>query len=416
MLQALVIVSAFSTLWACISELKLLQSYSKAFAIWGLLVLGMIGSSSALVTAGFTLPDLTTSFIFAFSGLFLSMTMFNSQRGLALTKRANNKVPLLIYLVLATLTVVGLFNDSWGFPILMMVGYSPLLILALREFRLEDLKSAVFTGTALINVTLVALSTFTPERFFGECRLDKCSIWGVSIGSFSSGNALGLQLSAMGILALVFATKTSSKIILGLASGFLVDAAAGRTSLVAHIGTILLLISVRYIASTRVRKNILLVLVLLVSFVFALIPFNPQDFTFRGELWIYARNLIPDNLLFGHGASDWVRSAYSSGLFLNYSTHNLWLESLYVSGLLGFVVLLISLTVSSKLWGTDLFHPQVGLFFWLILSGLTEVPAYFARPYIAPSILLIFMLSTMASDDFSRNKMSVAIPRRLESL
>ena len=395
-LQFLSFVCFGSLLAVAFVELRKIANPSLPFALWGAICFGFIGLSSALLTAGIFLPELTNSALFALSGALLSVgVFFGSSTTLESKKGAKGMLVGAIYLILTSLTIIGFFSESWSFPILMMVGYFPLVLLASRAINIENLAVAALWGIATLSAGSMIMVVAIPNLFFGACRFDKCSVWGQSIGTASSGNAFGLMLSALGVLGVLFSSSSSRKVIVAIASALLIDAASGRTSLIAHIGTLIVLISVRYLASTRVRKNILLSTLLLSSLVFAFIPFGPQEFTFRGELWIYARENLFESFLFGHGSSDWVRSAYSSGISLNYSTHNIWLEALYVSGALGFIILLVTVTAQKHLWGGNFSHIQIGMFAWIVLSGLTEVPAFFARPYIVPGFLLLYFLTSL---------------------
>lgn len=371
---------------------------SPAFLVWGILAFGSIGLTSVLSTSGIQISEFISPSIFALSGIILSLSILNKPRYLAPNPGSKGQSFGLIFFLLAILATIGLFSDSWSFPLLMTLGYSPLLIFSKKQLHFSHLKIAVLAGTSFVSFSLISLAILIPSQLFGSCRFDKCSVWGGSIGNLSSGNGFGIVLSAIGILGVLFVTSFPSKVIVALSSGLLIEAGVGRTSLIAHIGTISLLIIINILGKSRLRKNLILVTTLAASFAFALFPFEPQDLTFRGELWIYAKENIGDALLFGHGSSEWVRSANSSGIVLNYSTHNIWLESLYVSGVFGLLVLLATLVSSPKLWGPRVNQPLVGMFLWIILSGLTEVPAYFARTYLVPGFLLIYCLTTLAMD------------------
>jgi hypothetical protein len=369
----------------------------KSLTFWGFLCFGVFGGLAALSSSGVVIPELSSQILFAVSGLLLSIGIVLKPRESDHVRRDLRLIPLLVFLLILLILTIGLFSNSTAFPALMLAGYSPLLFVAARPFLIKDLRHAVLTGSFVCYTMITIFALAIPDQFFGQCRLDKCSVWGQSIGSFSSGNAFGLVLSGLGFLLFVFSTRTIYKIAAAIGTILLIDAASGRTSLIAFIATVLVLILIRLIGNNRLRKNIIVAMVLFGSFAFVLIPFGPESFTFRGELWIYAKSMIPDSLWFGYGASEWVRSAYSSGIVLNYSTHNIWLEAFYVSGVVGFLFFLTTLTFSKSLWGQDTGHPQIGIFLWILIAGMTEVPAFVARPYIFPALLLTYYFIAMSA-------------------
>jgi len=399
--RLVITLAALSFFSAAILEIFRGKFRFDVFVIWGVLTFGIMGTITALQTAGYQLPELTNSAIFGLSGIVFSLGIATSRLPRRVHSKYGNSVPLAVLLLLGLLTTIGIFTDSWAFPVLMIAGFSPLIAISNRTFTLNHLRSSVMAGSAFLSLSIAVMALVIPERFFGSCRLDKCSIWGESIGSLSSGNALGLLFSAVALLGIAFASSKSVRLVIGLSSLFLIEASSGRTSLLAYLSAITAWIFVIWIGKISMKANIALWLVILGSFIFIAFPYSPQDFTFRGELWIYAKSQILENMYFGHGASEWVRSAYSSGIILNYSTHNIWLEALYVSGIFGLVVFVYSLLASKNLWSSTAAHPQVGLFLWLIFTGLTEVPSFIARPYIVPGALLLYYLCSQAESTLS---------------
>jgi O-antigen ligase len=157
-----------------------------------------------------------------------------------------------------------------------------------------------------------------------------------------------------------------------------------------------LVIGTSLAAKTRFRRSAIVSITVVASLVFAIFPFDSEDFTRRGELWIFAREQISSNLFFGFGASGWVRQNGSSSYFLNYSSHNIWLEAAFSIGLVGLVLFFVMFMRQKGLWDPAEVI-QLALFFWIVISGLTEVPSFITRIYLVPSALVFyFMLGSLA--------------------
>jgi O-antigen ligase len=292
----------------------------------------------------------------------------------------------------------------------MGLGYLPVLAISNRQVNKEYFQAALFSALVLVAIVVLAQSTLSAGTFFGECRLDKCSAWGMSIGNLSSGNALGLGFSFLGIMAVALATTTKAKSLLAIAMFVLIDGSSGRTATFSFVLATALFIGTSLAAKTRFRRSAIVSITVVASLVFAIFPFDSEDFTRRGELWIFAREQISSNLFFGFGASGWVRQNGSSSYFLNYSSHNIWLEAAFSIGLVGLVLFFVMFMRQKGLWDPAEVI-QLALFFWIVISGLTEVPSFITRIYLVPSALVFyFMLGSLAKNQEFRYS-NLKIPR-----
>jgi len=388
-----------------IFQLRKLTTHSKVFHLWGAISIGGIASLASLNSSQISTPEWLAPLLFSSSGIIFAFSIIGNRTLFPAKNRIKQLISLgtVLYLLVCFSGLYSALNGSLLFPIVMSLGYLPVLFLSSRFVDKDYFRAAAFSGILVFSTLVLAQTLLYPDSFYGVCRLDKCSVWGSSIGNLSSGNALGLSISFIGIIGIALAQGAMSKIQLGLSALILIDAASGRTATVAYIASVILFfVLVQFVKLGAIRK-IILGLVVILSGLFSLIPFSPDSFTYRGQLWIFAREEISKNIFFGYGASSWVRQNGSSSYALNYSSHNLWLEAAYSIGLVGLVVFAITFIGQTHVW-KQTSGAQMVLFLWIIFSGLTEVPTFLSRMYLIPGALVLYFMLGSEIQNFQKHK------------
>jgi hypothetical protein len=413
-LNYLVPICAIVIIYTTAQQLRQVSTKTWGFHFWGALSIGSIIAASSLNAAQIFVPEWMTSFLFAGSGVILALSIYRNEQAFPPKKGANSLLPIsaILYILVCYAGLYSSLNESFVFPVIMALGYLPVLAISNRQIHKEYFQAAVYSAMILVAIVVLAQSTLFASTFFGECRLDKCSVWGMSIGNLSSGNALGLGLSFLGIMAVALAPTMKGKVLLGMTMFVLIDGSSGRTATFSFALATFLFIGTSLTANTRFRRSAIVSLTVAASLVFAVFPFGSEDFTRRGELWTFAREQISSNLFFGFGASGWVRQNGSSSYFLNYSSHNIWLEAAFSIGLVGLVLFFLVFMRQKGLWDPSEVI-QLALFFWIVISGLTEVPSFITRIYLVPSALVLyFMLGSLAKNpEFQESNLKILSAR-----
>lgn len=245
-------------------------------------------------------------------------------------------------------TVSALFRGQGvlqaGMAIALVLGLS---FIPPQRDGLAALRAGARTALLLLLVSLAFLVAVLPDVSVADCRDDKCSyLSGEFLAIGASGNVVGLFM--LGLFPFALWGLSPGRILLaGAAIAIPLDLAAGRSAMVgAGLCLLALLIDAYRRKGSRMAAR-LIALPALVGLIASLYPlvgtFNPQDFTFRGQLWMHARSLVAASPLDGYGASYWSNRAPQSTIVYNYSPHNVWLELLVSLGIIGCVLAAASL-------------------------------------------------------------------------
>ena len=211
--------------------------------------------------------------------------------------------------------------------------------------------------------TIVALAcgftflTFLPQYGFGvePCSLDKCGVLNFDFtGVMEQDNPLAMYLAlAMPFVYMGFGSwegLTLSAYILGL-----ILLTGSRTGTIAGVVTFIALVllrpNIRRPTAAPIRTS-LLYLGLAAAFIAGIaVPFarhDPSAFTFRAYLWSLARDALSDPAVLWYGTGvRGLQHVHDAGLIALpiYSVHNQWMQVLFSTGLIGFVLLLIALAL-----------------------------------------------------------------------
>lgn len=201
---------------------------------------------------------------------------------------------------------------------------------------------AIFGASYMIASGLLAL--VNPSAAFAECTR-KCSVFGViSTGLLDSGNAAGL--TAVLSIPFVWISMTGPlRYWLTVFGSILVLASGSRSAIFALVT--FLFAAVVSAGQARLWKAATMGSVLLIMTAWGVaVPFTdlrPDEYSERGYVWSVALDGILRAPLFGQGPNSW-QSLQASGTInpsAAYSAHNLWLDTLYIGGIVGLLLLLL---------------------------------------------------------------------------
>ncbi|WP_211879528.1 O-antigen ligase family protein [Pseudarthrobacter albicanus] len=301
---------------------------------------------------------------------------------------------LLLFGVFVPMGAFAIVEHSFVMPLMSLAILGPAIVVPRLGYSTEPL----YTGLRdAVRVTLIVLSLYImilPGQVIGPCRGDKCSIWGLSIGAFGSGNAFGVYLAFVAGISIILARNAITAALSTIASAALVDATSGRSAMIAWAVTVLAAHTWRLTRSSKKSHAVKVTGIGAAALVTVVgtYPWRPDDFTGRANLWIVAKEQFLSSPLFGYGPSFWVRQERTSYVDSNYATHNLLWELLISSGFVGTALLTMSV-----LWLIRSSHPEVqGLTVvlttaWLASSTL-EVTAAPGRLYLLPGVLLLIFV------------------------
>jgi hypothetical protein len=241
----------------------------------------------------------------------------------------------------------------------------------------------------------------------GACRLDKCSLWGQQLGELGSGNALGVAIAILAFPAILTARKRGWSLLVVVASGLLVDLCSSRSALImwslAVVAALLIRMTTRMRVQVRTRLMAALTVVTAVLVgVVAFTTWQPDAFTYRGVLWLKAQELILQNPLLGVGSTYWVRQPLTTALAANYSAHNLALEVLVSTGLVGALALVGAVILCARRTAPEARIIALGMAVVWLAAGITEVTSAPGRLYLVPALLpLVFVLFNARSGSWT---------------
>ncbi|WP_146617513.1 O-antigen ligase family protein [Arthrobacter globiformis] len=229
---------------------------------------------------------------------------------------------------------------------------------------------------ALYSVATGILTFVNPDAAIEDCTR-KCSPAGVILpGINGSENAFGLcAVLAMPFVLLAF--KSSARFIFSAFLAYLVLASGSRSAVLGLVALAVLLFLFRL--SKKGLSSFVAVAAAGVLVMFGVIlPFmtkDPEAFSTRGRVWLTGIEYMSEAPVTGLGASAWANLTQIGAIYRSdaYSLHNLWLDTLFVSGLIGFGLLLSSLIALIASHAQTTCFPQVFLILIVILTvGILE--------------------------------------------
>lgn len=250
------------------------------------------------------------------------------------------------------------------------------------------------TSLVLIWLLILVLALLRPAETFQSCRMDKCSVVGTFLAPGGVSNGLGVTFALM-LPIVLFGLATRPALIVGVAGLLMIDYTGSRAALIA--GLVGLAVAWSYRLPARGLRRLALSGLAAISVTASLVPaahgFAPTAATDRGALWIRAKELISQQPLIGHGPSFWVRQIATSEVISNYSAHNIWLELLVATGLIGALAVVIG-SVMSLVQTDPSVRPLVftGLV-TLVACGVFEAPVMPYRLSLTPGIFIAVLLA-----------------------
>lgn len=305
-------------------------------------------------------------------------------------------IGLLLSPYLAILILPLLSGQQVLMPILSLLMFAPVIFRPRERYSFLSLVHGAKTGITITLITLSALSLTMNSNIIGPCRFDKCSIWGQSLGTEGTGNALGMILAVSATVTLMSARNLWASISIALSSLILVDMTSSRSAIYGLYVGLGVVLAYKLTAWTRNRTWVLLALAGTASAVvwLPLQRWSGDEFTGRATLWRYALQLMEQSPVIGYGSSFWVSGTGSDGISRNYSTHNYFTESLITSGILGTALLVLAILVAcfGKQFPSSTF--ATGVFAAILGASLTEVVSAPGRTYLfAGALVFAFMVS-----------------------
>lgn len=347
---------------------------------------GIVPATPDGVTYFRTLPAVTIGVIMVITALVTRREMIYG-RGVA----------LLAFFVLQIAFAVS--GNEILMPLLSFAIFLPAIVAPRDGYSLDALKSGVRVGTGIVVALIAAAYLLRPSTMIGACRLDKCSVWGLSLGAEGAGNAVGMFLAGAGALCLIMAAGWKSYALIAAGSFLLSDLTSSRSSM--NGWWIGFAISLAYWLSVATKRRVWVSLAALgVAAAVAWLPLQPwraDEFTGRAILWQTAQNAFDASPLFGHGSSFWVHGAGVSGVDVNYATHNIFMEIIVSGGIVGLALLIFALIGAARSGGvrptTYLATAAVGITLALSITEVTSAPG---RVYLVPCFMVFAIVVSYA--------------------
>lgn len=279
-----------------------------------------------------------------------------------------------------------------------LIAFLPALIVPVAGYDFDAIRSGALTGVGTFLLVLVGLAVTLPQALIFNCiGVSKCSRWGVKLGAFASGNALGVYLAAAAAITFLSVYKWRYFLTSLAGSLLLVELVAARSGMVSFGAAIGIAASAAVARRLQSRVPVTVAAAVLGGAATAL-PFmnwSASDLTFRPVLWWYAIRLYQESPFVGYGGSYWVRdgtglrSGWGFALGTNYSTHNLALELLVNAGLIGALAFLAALVLAILRCRDLLVAVQVtALAGMLFATSMTEVFSAPGRNYLVPGFVI----------------------------
>ncbi len=271
-----------------------------------------------------------------------------------------------------------------------------LLMVVIKERRVTAHAVAVGCRASLALVACVVLATvLVNPAAVAACRMDKCDAAGRVLTSPFAGNGNILGLSVAMLLPFALLGRSAGRSFALVSSVLAVGELAGSRSAFIGVGVVVVLHAALRFARGRARSTVLaagLLGSLALSLAPALLSYDDQAFSFRGELWNDAKALIHDRPILGGGPTTWEKFGETSIIDANYSPHNAWLDMTVSVGLLGVAIIVCAMALKVYLLSGP--EREAVVVYLCGLLGASTLESLFV-PYflgIAPFVAIIPLL------------------------
>jgi len=286
-------------------------------------------------------------------------------------------------------------GGSVGTPVQAIVSMLVAIVLPADGYDPEEIIAGMVSSLRALAILLLLLVVAGVPTLIGECRADKCSLWGQQIGQAGNANGLGMAVAFVGVVV-GWRLSWWRLVVVLVGVALLTDLSSSRSALLPlAFGLIAIVIERRTRGLVRTAlRSVALVSVVGTIFVIGLWPWPPSSFTDRAGLWRHALALALERPWFGWGLSFWVRQPETTTLDANYSAHNMLLETLVSFGIVGLILIVVGLFVVSGTVRPDARSMWFVATVCLLGGGVTEVVATAGRFYLVPgAFILLFILS-----------------------
>jgi O-antigen ligase len=253
-----------------------------------------------------------------------------------------------------------------------------------------------------ISITSIAVTILNPIDAISACRSDKCNILGF-IFSPDGGQSNVLSLT-FGLLVAFLDLKRNYPWILvnSICLITLANFTGGRTGTLAGMACFLS-ISIFKMTSKKAKK--VHALYLTSAVIFSLTPlvfvYDPLSFTGRPILWAAAKHFILEAPFFGHGASFWIRLQATSELQANYSPHNIWLELLVSTGVVGTLSIVVAIYSTLRNMDPKIYPIATSMLVGIFVSGFSEAMIMPYRLIITPGFWIFYICLSSFTKNYS---------------
>lgn len=249
-----------------------------------------------------------------------------------------------------------------------------------------------YQGLLVLCLSMAVVFVVWPEAVVETCRLDKCTVAGQVLTSSITGNGnfLGLCVALLSVIA-VYRQHWITVAAVGLASLIVIEISGSRTAMIGLVLGYLVVLGIGNRMS-RVVALAAAMVALVISFVPVFRVYGLRDYTYRGALWMRAKELISESPNVGHGANYWTEhNAYRFSS--NYAAHNIWLELGVAVGFFGIAVLVVAAVWALLTTDVENRYLASALIVTTVAVGFLEAPIQPYRtgllPFLCPLILLL---------------------------
>jgi O-antigen ligase len=345
-------------------------------------------------------------------------------------------------LIFAMLLLVGAIAGVYqGFPFAdgRSLGYLLVVIAVALAPRNRDILQGAAHGAGLLVGLSALVSLVDPTSASSICDLRKCgALGGLYNGVAFSFNEFGM-LMAIAIPTLYFGLSRGR--LTFVLSAALLGFASGSRSAQLAIGVTLILLFLHHLAARKGKKpgSFLPITAALIAAACAvalpLIGLPESEFTGRVRLWNIGFDYFAESPLVGNGSDLWS-SFQSTGLIARasaYSTHNEFVDILFVTGLVGLVLFILAtsnvirhnkgnlgrvamLVVPALILGSTERPWSLGYPDWLSWSFLVVLATAFAVPAAGRQVELLPNPRSSEADAAPERRRSVLVrPRKTPS-
>lgn len=321
--------------------------------------------------------------------------IFQLGRKTALNAAALAFLLLLIVGALAKYALAGDFVDGGQWTLLALVSAAVVLP---RGY--EALKGGALSVGLLLCLSAVG-ALVQPDIAAPPCDERKCGVLGTFyVGVTDNQNTFGLMM-AFAVPLLYFGLRRY-RLYFAMLATFFAFASGARTAAAAAAAAILVILLVHARNQLRAKFGGALAVLLAAgasvsTIVVPALELPPETFSNRARLWQMAWTMFENQWLIGHGPNYW-RSLVEIGVIpraAGYSTHNQAMETLFVAGVLGALVMVMVLIYAIR-------NNLRGRYAFAILMIPVAVAAITERPWSLGAVdwaswsLLIFLCSQMS--------------------